>query len=201
MKLMLQHDPAQRPTADAILQSHLMPPRSEIEVAYLEEAVKVFVRCHGCVRWEYLFCGPPCYPPLLLQSISKPHGPFFTRLLSELFQQTTREQLDLTYEPDVDPFDMGQTMPGQALKHQATVRNVVVSPHRFLVCTLVCMCATQGPFRASRFSGRASQRVLDPRRYFRGFQRIGPQTCAIIHVLHAGSEATSCSSFALHRWT
>jgi hypothetical protein len=53
MKLMLQHDPAQRPTADAILQSHLMPPRSEIEVAYLEEAVKVSIHVYT-VRFSAL---------------------------------------------------------------------------------------------------------------------------------------------------
>ena len=41
---LLKPDPTQRPTADQLLQSHYLPPRSEIEMAYLEEAVKV---CSG----------------------------------------------------------------------------------------------------------------------------------------------------------
>ncbi len=38
---LLHPDPAQRPSAEQVLHSHLLPPRSEVEIAYLEEAVKV----------------------------------------------------------------------------------------------------------------------------------------------------------------
>ncbi len=36
------------------------------------------------------------------QSIAKPHGTFFTRLLGELFSQPTREQIDFTYDVDYE---------------------------------------------------------------------------------------------------
>ena len=38
---LLKPDPAQRPTADALLESSYLPGRSEIERAYVDEAVKV----------------------------------------------------------------------------------------------------------------------------------------------------------------
>ena len=57
---------------------------------------------------------------LLAQSISKPHGKFFSNLLDELFKQATREQIDYTYEPEVNLFDL-QSTASQFFKAHANV--------------------------------------------------------------------------------
>lgn len=71
LELLLAKDPNARPSAEELLRSPLLPQRSEVETAYMEEAVR---------------------------ALSNPHSAFFNSLMSRLLSRPTQDYVDLAYD-------------------------------------------------------------------------------------------------------
>lgn len=74
LRLLLDHDPAKRPTSKELLQSEFIPP-PQMEVAELNE--------------------------ILRSTISDPQSKSYRRLMDSLFAQSVRPDYDLLYETDL----------------------------------------------------------------------------------------------------